>query len=68
MGEGEQVTIEEQVCPRCHGKGKIPSQCVCWDNGEWNVEVPPVCNKYVQTDELEKICIRCDHDEACHGK
>lgn len=57
-----------QVCPKCHGKGHIPMKCVCWDSGEWNVqEPPPVCGEY-QKDEYEPgICMRCSHDEACHG-
>lgn len=65
----QRTTEQEMVCPRCHGKGKIPAQCVCWDSGTWNVSpVPAVCDKYVpeDDDDPESACVRCDHDKACH--
>ena len=46
-----------------------PPGCKCANDGSWNsmTSVPPVCDAYVSDGGGDNVCVRCEHDEACHS-
>lgn len=47
----------------------IPAACVC-EPGTWRGTVPPACDRFDPGvyRSATVYCLRCEHDEACHGR
>jgi hypothetical protein len=46
----------------------FPDGCVCHSDGSWQLSnIPKVCDQFTKCDD-DSVCVRCEHDEACHKR